>query len=443
MYTQWNLAIIEDIDDDGYEDVIVGTVWGVRSIFALSGKTGETLWIHDTHEYGGGGWVYQVDCRYDYNNDGQADVLAATGDDSTDTGPKRIYCLDAETGDSLWEWFAGGPAFSVIGIEDFTGDGQEDVVAGASNEVETIGYVYGINGDTGLLEWTFTVPGSSVWALEQLDDITGDGIADIAVGDFNGFLFSLDPTDGSEIWSNSLGMLMITRFDVLEDVNGDGYLDILPAHSGLFARVIDGLTGTFIWTTNLPDKSWCVEGIEDISGDGINDVVIGTLFSNNYVVVLDGIDGSELFSVNFGTPVDALTVIPDIVGDGSWEIIAGGRNGKVVCYSGGFEATLGVLEIGSIQGGLVKVTAEVLNVGETAIEDISWNITITGRLLLSGGEVSGDVDILLEGESVDIIDRPLFGLGRITISVQAWSPYANNDQKTAEGFVFLFLVFVR
>ena len=84
---------------DQFQDVIVGTAWGDRSVTAFSGKTGEQLWKYDTHEYGDGGWVYQVDARFDYNDDGVKDVLAATGDDANDTGPKRIFCLDALNGD--------------------------------------------------------------------------------------------------------------------------------------------------------------------------------------------------------------------------------------------------------------------------------------------------------------------------------------------------------
>ena len=78
-----------------------------------------------------------------------------------------------------------------------------------------------------------------------------------------------------------------------------------------------------------------VARIADVSGDGINDVVVGTLSSNNRTYFLDGADGSVMQSANYGTPVDAIAAIPDIVGDGSWEMVVGGRNGLVTCLSGG------------------------------------------------------------------------------------------------------------
>ncbi|HEC75991.1 MAG TPA: PKD domain-containing protein [Thermoplasmatales archaeon] len=336
---QNELVITDDVDGDGYEDIAIGTPWGGRSIIMLSGQNGNILWIHDTHEYGSGGWVYQVDCSYDYNGDGIRDVLASTGDDSTDTGPKRVYCLDALTGNSIWECYLGGPGFSVIGIEDFTGDGHPDVLAGASNEIETDGFVYGINGATGYIIWAFPVGGSSVWALAQIEDITGDGIKDVVVGDFYGNIYGLDATNGVQVYSNSLSGI-ITRFAKIDDVNGNGHPEIIPAHStSHITMAMDSYTGNYIWTHSVADQPWNVAGIEDISGDGIDDVLVGTLYSNNYCYFLDGTDGSELAVVNYYEPVDAIYSIPDVAGDGSMEMVAGGRYGKLTCFSGGLNAS--------------------------------------------------------------------------------------------------------
>jgi len=339
LYQQNDLAISPDMDDDGYEDVVVGTTGGDRSIHMISGKTGEIIWTHDTDEYGDGGWVYQVDCRYDYNDDGIPDVLAATGDDSGDIGPKRVYCLNAINGVSIWERPLNGPVFSVIGVENFTADGKPDVIAGASTEDESQGRVYAISGATGNLYWNqpFNPPGTSVWALANIDDITGDAVKDVMIGDFSfsgGNFIGLRSTNGAQQFSLANGALVL-RFVELDDVNSDGHPDFAAGHAGTTARVIDPYAGAFVWSHGLLDKSWNVERIADVNNDGINDVAVGTLFSNNYCYFLDGTDGSEIHSVNYGTPLDSLTTIPDVVNDGSWEMIAGGRNGMVTCLSGG------------------------------------------------------------------------------------------------------------
>ncbi|TFG07685.1 choice-of-anchor D domain-containing protein [Candidatus Thorarchaeota archaeon] len=528
VYSQKGLAIIEDIDDDGYQDVIVGAAWGGRLIKAISGKTGGTIWVHDTHEYGSGGWVYQVDCRYDYNGDGIPDVLAATGDDSTDTGPKRVYCLDGLTGISIWERPLGGPVYSVIGVEDFTGDGIPDVLAGASNEAETIGKAVGINGANGNIEWTINTPGSSVWALGQIGDVSGDGIKDVVIGDFSGNIYALNAVNGNQLWLNSIGNVIITRFEILDDVNNNGHPDILPSHYGTIVRVLDGYTGQFIWSYAVADKPANVARSEDINGDGINDVFVGTLYQNNYFYFMDGVDGTVLASFPISTAVDAIAAIPDIVGDRSMEMVVGGRDGRVLCFSGGLGAnpiqadftadvTEGIvpltvqftdlstgyetvitswkwdfdsdgiidseqqhptwtynqegiysvsltvsdgefsdteiknnyilvlpgepdLSIGEVTGGLLKVAAQVFNNGTAAASEVNWSIQIEGGIVLLGRTASGAIESLPAGDSVLIVDRPVFGLGKIIITVTLELPGGEPVTKTATGFLLFFFV---
>jgi len=364
IFSQSALQITDDINGDGYHDVVVGAAWGACLVRAVSGKTGETIWTHDTHEYGDGGWVYQVHCQYDYNGDGVPDVLAATGDDANDTGPKRAYCLDGLTGGSIWETPLSGPGFAVLGVEDFTGDGQPDAVAGASNEDETLGWAFGIDGANGSVEWTFPVSGTSVWALQQIGDITSDGISDVIVGDFSGIVYGLDATNGNQRYLRS-GYGTIVRFERLDDVNGDGHPDVTPAHFGTTARVINGQTGDPVWSTPLADKPASVGRIADITGDGINDLLIGTLFTNNFVYFLDGVDGSILEFVDYGTPVDSIAAVPDVVGDGNWEAVAGGRNGLLTCLAGS-------------RGNPCDIPAPIPTVSE-------WGLIVMVVMLLSAG----------------------------------------------------------
>ncbi len=342
VYSQNGLVTISDINADGYRDVIAAMAWGDRSILALSGKTGQQIWKHYTNEYGDGGWVYQVDASYDYNNDGIPDVLASTGDDGQGTGPKRIYCLNGLTGLSIWETPCEGPLFSVAGVADFTGDGKPDVVAGGSNAGETQGKVYGIDGANGSVKWTIYVPGSSVWALMQIDDFTGDGIKDIASGDYSGNINFHNAVTGSKVLNRNIGNVLILRFENPGDLNGDGHPDILIGHSGTSCIVVNGFTAGILWSKPLADKCWNVANAGDVTWDGINDVIAGTLYSNNYAYFLNGISGSTLFSQPVGTPVDAINAIPDIVGDLTMEMVVGGRNGSLACFSGGYDPATGL-----------------------------------------------------------------------------------------------------
>lgn len=342
IYQQNALSTIGDIDNDGYQDIVVGTAWGDRSVVALSGKTGDILWKHQTNTYGSGGWVYQIDTRFDFNNDGIADVLAATGNDGTNTGPRRIYCLDGKNGTPIWECFVNSAAYAVIGIPDVNGDGIPDVIAGTTSPNETEGRVIGINGANGEIMWTHTTSGSAVFALESIDDINEDGIPDIIAGSFNGNIYLINPVNGQVLEQGYIGNNLLIQFFRLDDIDNDGYVDILPAKSGNTLYVISGKTGQPIWSQVMADQTWNLSPIHDLTGSGKKDIALGTLYQNNYVYFIRGIDGAELFSAPFGEAVDALTVIPDITGDNSWEMVAGGRNGKLVCYSGGLNAPVGV-----------------------------------------------------------------------------------------------------
>jgi hypothetical protein len=381
IYHQNGLTIMPDINGDGYQDIVVGSTGGARNVSCISGLTGSTIWTYDTHEYPSGGWVYQVNCRYDYNNDGILDVLAIAGSD-----PDRAFCLNGVTGAKIWDYYLGGPGFGIIGVEDFTGDGKPDVVAGCANDAETIGYAKGINGQTGAQVWSFATPSGNptgVWAVEQVDDVSGDGIKDVMVGDFLGHIYGLSTTNGAQLYSNTIGSAIITRFVKLDDVNGDGHPDIVPAHSTIHTtQVLDGQTGNEIWSHSVADQPWNPARIADITGDNINDVLIGTLYTSNYCYFLNGADGSELVSpISYGEALDGMGAIPDVVEDGSWEMVAGGRNGKLTCISGGLNANNNPPTKPTIDGpttGIVGVTYDfTLNATDPDENDIyyyvDWN----------------------------------------------------------------------
>ena len=344
VYQQQALAIHPDANDDGFQDVIIGTT-GIGTVKAISGKTGQPVWSFSTALWGSGGWVYMVDAARDFNNDGINDVLACAGNDGNGTGPRRAFCINGSTGALMWDNFFNGPGFSVISINDVNGDGIPDAIGGASNVQETQGKVVGINGANGSALWSQTTAGSSVWGLTIISDINSDGIPEIAAGDFMGNYYAYNPVNGAVLFSNSIGgSPIITRMFTLEDVNADGYKDVLFGSSSSNCVVVSGLDGSNIWLKPLADKAWNVAPIADLKGDAINDVIVGTLFSNNFVYFLDGTSGVVLESVNYGEAIDAITTIPDVNDDGSMEVVAGGRNGKVICYAGGWEAAISIGE---------------------------------------------------------------------------------------------------
>jgi hypothetical protein len=242
----------------------------------------------------------------------------------------------------LWEAFLGGAGFSVIAIEDINDDNIPDALAGCSNPAETQGFAKAIDGSNGNILWSYTTSGTSVWALAQLDDINNDGIKDVITGSFDGQLYLLDAVNGELLAQGFAGNNIILRLLPIGDVNADGFTDVAMAYSGTALIVYDGQTGDQLYSKSLPDKAWNVEVLPDITGDLINDLAIGTLYQSNYAGFYSGYDGTELSSTPFSQAIDALTVLPDITGDNSYEMVAGGRDGKIVCFSGGLNAPVGI-----------------------------------------------------------------------------------------------------
>jgi hypothetical protein len=336
------IALLDDINGDGVQDFVAGTAWEDRAVTAISSRTGEIIWRYNTNQYGGGGWVYMVDVKYDYNNNGYRDVLAATGKDTNGNGPRRVFLLNGKTGEVIWSTFLGEAAFSVLAVEDFTGDGIPDVVAGATS-TNGRGRVLGINGATGAIIWQTQVPsGTSVWALEQLGDITGNGIRDIIAGSYNGNggYYFINATNGDIVFTNTLGTSLILDFWNAGDLNNDGVDDFIPAYTSVNNAVaICGQTGQLIWSTPVADQPWSIAPLGDINGDGINDVAVGTLYQQNRVYWLCGATGTVLEEVSLPAAIDVLRAMPDITGDASMEVIAGTRNGVITTLSGGTAVT--------------------------------------------------------------------------------------------------------
>jgi outer membrane protein assembly factor BamB len=388
------ITLADDINGDGLSDIIAGTAYGDRAVTAISSKTGDIIWRFETNIYGNGGWVYMVDVSRDYNGNGYRDVLAATGDDSNGQGPKRIFCLDGLTGDIIWETApVGDAAFSVLGVPDFTGDATPDVIAGVSTSANQ-GKVMGINGANGNVVWEYITAGTSVWALEQISDITGNGMNDIIAGSFNGFYYLMDITDGDVVYSGSLGSSIILDFWKAGDLNGDGYDDIIPAYSTINNAVaISGQNGQILWTTPVSDQPWSVTVLRDITGDGINDMALGTLFNNNNVYFIDGSDGEILETIPFSAPVDAIGNIPDVTGDGSVEVIAGGRNGFMGVYSGGLK----------VQTQEYEVTFIVTDDNDPALPLENVLITVDYREMSAITDEDGIATLILEPGNYEFI----------------------------------------
>ncbi len=322
-----------DINGDGKADVILGTGGADRRVYAISGATGNAFWFYDTHEYGEGGWVYEVSLMPDINGDGIPEVLAGTGDDGYHTGPNRAYCLSGANGQKLWERPLDAAVFGIRAIGDVNGDGIPEVACGTGNSVPSSYKVCLLDGATGSVLWSIQEP-DAVWAVSPLGDINGDGYPDLVEGIMNGQVKARSGPDGSVLWTRSVGGMVI-NVEVMEDVNGNGYPEVLPSGTMSSFFLIDGGNGDVIWTQSSGHMAFCLYWMPDLDGDGIPEVIGGSGYSFNHIYVFKGQNGNIIWDREMSGAVESIYFINSIDLNTSAEVLVGTRDGWIQVLSGG------------------------------------------------------------------------------------------------------------
>jgi len=91
------------------------------------------------------------------------------------------------------------------------------------------------------------------------------------------------------------------------------------------------------------------------------------------------------------------------------------------------------LNIGTIQGGLLKVTATIDNDGAAAT-GVMWNIELSGGFILLGRNTSGGPVDIAAGGNLPISSGIILGFGPVSVTVEA-SVTGSSDTRTQSGFV--------
>jgi hypothetical protein len=361
-----SVSDLGDINGDGIADLIIGapgadpngsnsgtsyvvfggTTLGSNGSFDLSsldGSSGFAINGLATGDQLG----FSVSGAGDINGDGIADLVigARRGTSSSYVvfggttigagGSLDLASLNGSNGFALNSITTGGNlGFSVSGAGDINGDGFDDVVIGAPNDLSSY-VVFGqagsfdpvldlstLNGSNG-----FAVNGSPIgvevgYSVSSAGDVNGDGIDDLLIGSWGsdvrmgpvspyvvfgqtqGFgaslsLANLDGSNGFRI--DGIEPFYYTGVSVSSagDINGDGFDDLIagtPNHYGdasrgssfivfggsnvgaegiVNASTLNGSNGFAIGGLMTVPKGFSVSGAGDINNDGIADLIIG------------------------------------------------------------------------------------------------------------------------------------------------------------------------
>ncbi len=292
-------VVIDDIDGDGWNEVLVGnagtftagrTIGYTSGAYVLSGRDGAIL---REHHIGGstgvdfaGRFGWSLASLGDVDDDGVGDYAigqpgAFSGSESPDPS---VHIISGATGDSIVVLSAPadvvGFGTTLLGLGDVNGDGTPDLAVGGST------WAGGPVADGAVLIYS----GADWSALEQ-------------IGGFGEDL-------GREIWDAG-------------DLDGDGVKDFISAGN----RVFSGADGSLLVTiatgsiTGSTDSGRIVP-VTDLDHDGQHDFIANiSIGEGSALVAFSGADGSSIAVVaTFDTLFGSIANIGDRDGDGFDEV---------------------------------------------------------------------------------------------------------------------------
>lgn len=356
-----SVAEIGDLDHDGVLDFAVGAPYddsagtNAGRVAVCSGATGQLLLeIHgETHELLG----RSVARAFDFDFDGQGDVLVGAPGAATNDGRAYVFALPSGAvlvgQPGLYD--NEGFGWQVAGLGDISGDGKPDYGV-ATSQTLVFGTPY-----PGCFE-TYSGAGSYIplpsscgtTSHNAARDVNGDGLFDFL--NSHGSIFG-DPPDTVELRSGVTYAILdqMTDDDVhigvrgfpARDFDGDGRPDYIFTYSdpdlGLVADVrhipVSG-PPELVTRIVVSNQEFSVGPLgtvccADVSGDGTPDVLMGFPDANNpapagdgSILAFDGLAPHELLFRVDGEAQDnnfpsSIVALGDLDGDGREEFAAG------------------------------------------------------------------------------------------------------------------------
>lgn len=373
----WSVDSLNDISGDGINEVIVGvpgeSINGINSgaVHVLSGIDGSQIYTfhgNTSNDHMG----RSVANAGDVDNDGFDDVIVgAVGDDTAGQNAGSVTIFSGLNGNTIRKVNGGYEDMfgsSVAGVGDINGDGIPDQFVGATGDATNdtgSGSATAISGADGSIlveQFGYRRHDKLGIAVGGGGDFNGDGIPDLLAGAFfndniygedSGRVYVMSGADGASLFSlygnsndDKLGQVVSS----ITDLNADGHDDILLGvpfedYGGMdtgMVRVVSGADGTDLFKIyGESERDWFGYSIgvaNDINGDDISDFIVGAprdddFSSKGKIHVISGADGTTLFTIdgaNWGDRLGfSISGVGDVNGDGLGDFIASSIDGGI------------------------------------------------------------------------------------------------------------------
>jgi outer membrane protein assembly factor BamB len=239
--------VLEDIDDDGRLEVIVGC----NGLYAINGEDGSLAWRYGTTWFGDA-------AVGDIDGDGKPEVIGGHLD-------SLVHAINGEDGSFLWSYATGGPVVFAPTLADVDADSALEVIFGSYDSL-----VYALNAEDGSYLWS-RATGNAVKSSPAVGDIEGDGILEVLL--ISDSVYALGADDGSRLWASSTQATEYVS-PVLGDIDGDSLLEVIIAGDAVYA--LNGEDGSCLWIHAAAAPPHATPALGDIDGDGEVEMIIAS-----------------------------------------------------------------------------------------------------------------------------------------------------------------------
>jgi|GEM_PF-446200 len=339
------MQIRSDIDGDGFQDVVIGCGGGNEMVYTLSGRTGKRIWAYGDSVTFSDGDVNGVRADKDYNNDGIADVIFSASGESSGMGRRSLICVNGLNGNLIFN----SPQSSL-----FLYDVVNTQIGGAISHSNSGApyYAQGFN-NTGNNLWQYSSP-DIIWGMRNIPSINSDTINEIICqAGFSGRVTALNGLTGTSIWERTLGASINgnVKYFPTTQIFGNHIDKFMIVSGQKTLNKLNPETGSDMWTNNLDNTYILGSDVIGYSNNAVNfDVAAGTLGNNFYI--LNGNTGAVKFQYSFGNgntnfAVEKVAILGEATSynGNANEIVAGSRDGRIICFTGGYYLTPAVTNI--------------------------------------------------------------------------------------------------